>query len=380
MTAASGTAMARGAVCVFSGLAGPNAGGVQASGRIAWRAVAGHVRVRGGSAGLLVYGGAGAEDLHLADRGSIASASRGRILLAALSRPWRAPVACFWHLHMLRLLPLMRLGRSRVVLFLHGIEVWRDPGPLLRRLLGRVDLFLSNTDFTWRRFLEFHPRLAGRPHRTVHLGEGRPAGPRGEAPSDPPTALILGRLMRDEDYKGHRELIGVWPEVARRVPGARLWVVGDGDLRPDLERMARRLNLAGQVTFWGRVDEDRKQELLAQCRCLAMPSRGEGFGLVYLEAMRRGRPCLVGEADAGEEVVNSPEAGLAADPRHADALAAALCRLLTASPEWDRWSAAARARYEALFTADHFQDRLLRALFGDPAGDASDSPKEGLTG
>jgi phosphatidylinositol alpha-1,6-mannosyltransferase len=116
------------------------------------------------------------------------------------------------------------------------------------------------------------------------------------------------------------------------------------------------------------VPDAEKERLLRRARCLALPSRGEGFGLVYLEAMRLGRPCLVSSLDAGREVVNPPEAGLAADPRRPAELAAAVARLLAASdPEWRAWSAQARARYERGFTAAHFQERLVEALTAAPA-------------
>jgi glycosyltransferase involved in cell wall biosynthesis len=98
-----------------------------------------------------------------------------------------------------------------------------------------------------------------------------------------------------------------------------------------------------------------------------MPSRGEGFGLVYLEAMRVGRPCLVSTLDAGREVVNPPEAGLEVDPDKHVEMSEAICRLLADGPEWQRWSQQARRRYEENFTAKHFQARLLSALFSDSA-------------
>src|SRR5205814_3547177 len=97
-------------------------------------------------------------------------------------------------------------------------------------------------------------------------------------------------------------------------------------------------------------------------RAFALPSRGEGFGLVYLEAMRKGRPCIVSDADAGHEVVNPPEAGLAIDLDRPDDVVAAACRVLSDGPQWDAWSARARARYEGHFTAAHFKHRLLAAL------------------
>ena len=99
-------------------------------------------------------------------------------------------------------------------------------------------------------------------------------------------------------------------------------------------------------------------QALEQCRCLAMPSRGEGFGLVYLEAMRTARPCIVSDADAGREVVNPPEAGLSVDPASPDEIADAVVRMLAPDGEWSTWSRRARERYDAQFTARHFQQRL----------------------
>jgi glycosyltransferase involved in cell wall biosynthesis len=93
-----------------------------------------------------------------------------------------------------------------------------------------------------------------------------------------------------------------------------------------------------------------------------MPSQGEGFGLVYLEAMRLGRPCLVSTCDAGREVVAPPTAGLAVDAKDEAALVEATMSLLSFCDHRPEWSDAARQRYETQFTATHFQERLLSAL------------------
>jgi phosphatidylinositol alpha-1,6-mannosyltransferase len=95
---------------------------------------------------------------------------------------------------------------------------------------------------------------------------------------------------------------------------------------------------------------------------MVLPSRGEGFGLVYAEAMRLGRPCLVSTLDAGQEVVAPPRFGLAVDPADREALAEAVSRLLTHGPAWQQWSHLARQRYAAEFTAPHFRRRLVEAL------------------
>jgi phosphatidylinositol alpha-1,6-mannosyltransferase len=295
-------------------------------------------------------------------RVTVIDARKTRLVRRVLKRRWREDTALIWHLGMLKLLPFLRGFRGRVVVFLHGIEVWRPHGWLTRRLLRRVDLFLSNSDYTWERFLTHAPFLRDRPHVTTPLGFGEPLSGSSPIPSSRPSAVVLGRIEKNEDYKGHRELIGAWPAVLARIPDAKLEIVGDGDLRPDLEILAHRANLRESVQFHGRVSEDVKGMLLSDSRCLALPSRGEGFGIVYLEALRLGRPCLVSDCDAGQEVVNPPESGLAVDVRNPDALSTGIVRLLGDGEDWQKWSEAARRRYEQNYTAARFLERIRNAV------------------
>ena len=339
-------------------LSGRSFGGVQLSGLIAWNAIDSCREIAGRH--LLCFGSGCPRPLPSAPNQSCTQSKAGAALAAFRHRGFPDTVL-LWHLGMAKLLPFLNSKTSTVFLFLHGVECWKPLSPSLDRLLGQVGVFLTNSQFTWERFLEHNPRWRGSVQRTVPLGLGVPA-PESVDPPDPPSALIVGRMDVREDYKGHRQLIEAWPEVLKRVPGARLLVAGSGDLRPVLEARSRELSLDPYIDFRGSVTEEEKQELIASSRCLVMPSSGEGFGLVYLEAMRLGRPCLAGSADAGREVLSPPEAGLAVDPDRIPDLACAIARLLQPGAGWRAWSARARARYESAFTAAEFQGRLLNAL------------------
>jgi phosphatidylinositol alpha-1,6-mannosyltransferase len=331
-------------VGIFPSFDSEKYGGIQVSGRTAWQSVL--RRVGQGQCKALFY---------------TPGDSKAMAVVSAMITPPSKRILV-WHIHFAKLIPLVAAPRARVVLFLHGIEAWRRLDRLTRLALRRVQLFLSNTDFTWVKFITLNPEFAHVAHQTVHLGCGS-ASNETVAGGSPSSVLMVGRLRRAESYKGHKEMISAWPLVLRSNPVSELWIAGDGDLRPELEQLAKELGVEQQVKFHGSISESEKDSLIARCRCLAMPSRGEGFGLVYLEAMRMGRPCLVSDQDAGREVVNPPEGGLAANPDDLQQLAEATARLLTAGSAWDQFSSQARRRYEAQFTAEHFRQRLNQALF-----------------
>jgi len=337
-------------------------GGAELSGNLAWRKIVLETDYRVDKARLFCYAPSVKTHHSTEFPDAVVATSRATAVAAALRRSWQPQQMFVWHLSLLKLLPFFRPTSAYVCLMLLGIEAWRHHDFVTRLLLHRVNLFLSISDHTWCRFLDNYPYLARKPHQTVYLGVDSPVRSPTAKVAHPPAALILSRLARAEDYKGHRELIATWPLLLQRVPDAQLWIAGDGDLRLELEQLVQAQGLQKQIHFFGRVSEEHKQDLLARCRCLAMPSRGEGFGLVYLEAMRLGRPCLVSDCDAGREVINPPEAGLAVAPGNRLAMAEALIRLLTPGEEWEQWSEHARRRYESQFTAWHFQERLTKAL------------------
>lgn len=337
-------------------------GGIQQSARLAWSCIQRRVDSANGQALLFCYRGNPASNLSHGFKG-VSAYTKTQAMHTLGTLPVIPRNVLVWHLGLLKLVPFLRANKANIGLMLLGIEAWRRHDLLTRHLLKRVKLFLSISDHTWRRFLNFYPSLEARSHITVPLGLGSTAQEAIPLPNmSKPMLVMLSRLALGEDYKGHREIIEVWSEVRQRIPGALLWIAGDGDLRPRLEELVEARGLEGLVRFLGQVTETQKQAILEQCRGLAMPSRAEGFGLVYLEAMRLGRPCLVSDCDAGREVVHPPEAGLAVNPGDTAALADAVCRLLTPGSEWDTWSANARRRYEQNFTAAHFQRRLIAAL------------------
>jgi phosphatidyl-myo-inositol dimannoside synthase len=259
----------------------------------------------------------------------------------------------------LKLLPFLRLRgfRGKVGAYIHGIEAWRTLSPKQVKLLNSVDQLFAISEHTVTTFRSFNPTVTT-PIRVVTLGLGHSTTDITPPNVDVPTALILARMAKAEAYKGHRELIQAWPAVRAKMPGAVLRVLGSGDLQPELAELAMQLGVGEAIQFTGRVSEEQKQAELRAARCFVMPSRGEGLGLVYFEAMRLGRPCLVTLADAGKEVVLPPQCGLGVDVTDTTALADAVVRLLTPGREWDEWSTNAKARYDSMYTEEMYLKRF----------------------
>ena len=193
-------------------------------------------------------------------------------------------------------------------------------------------------------------------------GSAGPGGGASGAPRGGPFALIVGRMAAAERYKGHDLLIDLWPRVAAAVPGATLVIAGDGDDRARLE--TRAAACGGPVRFVGRVSDTALADLYRECAFFAMPSRDEGFGLVFLEAMRAGKAC-VGGMGAAAEVIADGVTGLVVEPdRPADVLAA-LLRLFREPDTRARMGRAGALRVAREFTEAQFR-RRFRALLGLP--------------
>jgi phosphatidylinositol alpha-1,6-mannosyltransferase len=172
-----------------------------------------------------------------------------------------------------------------------------------------------------------------------------------------PSALIVGRMAVDERYKGHDQLIDIWRDVAADVPGAVLRIAGEGDDRPRLEQKAAALNLGGQIVFLGHVSDERLAREYERCTAVAMPSCGEGFGLVFIEAMRAARGCIGCRGSASEIIVDG-DTGLVVDADARAQLRTAVVRMLRDRSETVAMGVRGRARFLQHFTEDHFRTRL----------------------
>ncbi len=251
--------------------------------------------------------------------------------------------------------------RAPYLLPLYGIEVWRPLDWDRRRALARATARFAISAHTLEHARPFCPDLGGTAVVPLALEERQPAGEADAALLDRlgrGFLLLAGRMASGERYKGHDQLLEALPGLLAAHPGARLVIAGDGDDRARLEAKAAALGLGDAAAFTGFVSEATLAELYRRCAAFVMPSRGEGFGLVYLEAMRAARPVLAARGSAAEEIVREGETGLLVDPDDRSELTDALSLLLSDSERARCMGEAGHARWRAEFGIERFRERL----------------------
>lgn len=256
----------------------------------------------------------------------------------------------------------------RYYLVAHGIEVWRPFTRTEMMALRGAERILCVSDYTRRELLRNCPLPE---ERTVVLHNAldpyfqiAPGEPRA---GQPPVILVVTRLTRADRYKGVELMIAAMPAIRAKLPTATLRIIGRGDDLPYLQGVRQELGLRHAIEFLGYVDDRRMAAELRACTLFALPSKKEGFGLVFLEAMANGRPCLGARAGGVPEVI-TPDTGMLVDYGDVPALAEACITAL--QREWDENVILDRAR---AFSYSPFKERLASLIAAPAAGAATTS-------
>jgi phosphatidylinositol alpha-1,6-mannosyltransferase len=242
--------------------------------------------------------------------------------------------------------------------WIYGIEAW---SPRMHGDYGRsvehAALLMSISDFTRRRAAALLP--SAQRAKVCWLATEEDDLPK--APSEfsgPPTVLILSRIDATEMYKGHFELIDCWPSVMAAIPDARLLIAGAGDGLGLLRLRARASTAASNIEFTGLLPQDQIDELWGRADVFAMPSRGEGFGLVYIEAMRHGLPVIASRQDAGQEINLDGVTGHNVDLELEGELARRIIELLSDKAVARQFGENGREHWRANFCFSAFRRRM----------------------
>lgn len=183
--------------------------------------------------------------------------------------------------------------------------------------------------------------------------------------------LTVARMDSSEGYKGHDVVLRALPSVLTKVPHLFYVVVGGGDDRPRLERLTKELRLTEHVFFAGEVTDSELAALYRRSEVFVLPARtvldernpkGEGFGIVFLEAMAFGKPVIGPSYGAPAEIIRDGENGFLIDPLDSPSAAKALLELLT-NPRLARAMGKAGSEWvRTHYSYGSFRERLREAL------------------
>jgi glycosyltransferase involved in cell wall biosynthesis len=257
---------------------------------------------------------------------------------------------------------LPTLWVSPFLIILLGIEAWRPLNILQKRALSSARVINAISAYTARKARESSPWLP--PIPTLHLAL---EPPRVEGNIDPVLQeqlanqafiLMVGRMASNERYKGQDVLIGAMPQIAHFLPSVYLVIVGKGDDLPRLQQLAKDYQVEDKVVFTGFVSDATLDWLYRSCRVYAMPSQHEGFGLVYLEAMRAKKPCLALAGTAPGEIIENGVTGILVEDSEPETIAQALIHLLSNPELCEKMGEAGYQRWLNHFTYAAFKDRF----------------------
>jgi phosphatidyl-myo-inositol dimannoside synthase len=247
----------------------------------------------------------------------------------------------------------------------HGVDVWQELSWLYRRSIESADLVIAVSRDTRRRLLAWiridparvkvlpntvDPRFRPGPKPGYLLDRYALHGKK--------VLLTVSRLSAAERYKGHDRVIYALPRVLAEHPEAMYLIAGNGDDRPRLEAFAAELRVAQAVRFVGSVAPEELPDHYRLADVFVMPSMGEGFGIVFLEAMASGIRVIGGNKDGSLDPLGDGMLGTTIDPENVDELASAIRTALGTAPA----NVDGAARFKAPVFAEHLQALIWSTL------------------
>jgi phosphatidyl-myo-inositol dimannoside synthase len=298
--------------------------------------------------------------------------SKRRFAARAVGLARDAQIVVAGHPHLAVPASAMR-ARSRnfcLVVQSHGIEVWKPMSALRRICLRRSDIVTAPSRYTAEKLSEIQ-RLPEAKIRICPWGldpgflEVAARAPQFSPPGGIPDSryvLAVGRWASAERYKGFDTLIRVLPVLSRETPDLQFVFIGDGDDQPRLETLAKETRVRERVHFVSGISREQLVAYYAGAELFALPSSGEGFGLVFLEAMAMGKAAVGGNHGGIPDIIEDGITGFLVTHGDEEQLTAKLSLLLRDRSLREEMGRRGRDRVIQKFAFGNFETRLREIL------------------
>lgn len=257
----------------------------------------------------------------------------------------------------------------------HGIEAWQTRG--FKRLGLKHSLkILSVSRFTKNKILKQLPNFTEKDililPNTFDVEKFKPQPKlqhlmdRLNIKPDDKILLTIARLSKQEKYKGYDLVAMVMKEIVKEIPNAKYILVGSGDDEERIKTLIRDNNLQGKVILTGFIPHEEIVDYYNLCDVFVMPSQGEGFGIVFLEALACGKPVIAGNIDGSPEAVLNGELGFLVDPHNTSEIKAAIIKILKREvPQRLLDSLYLRQRVLDFFSFNKFKEQVSEIFSSD---------------
>lgn len=260
---------------------------------------------------------------------------------------------------------MRRISGAPTVVFVYGIDVWRMLPMHVQFGMQRADRIISISNFTIRKALEYGCiKISDEKIRVLH----NCLDPIFEQPikktrdNETLSLLTVARINHEDRYKGHDIVIKSIPGIIKKYSQLCYDVVGDGDNKSEIEKLAIRMGIDKIVNFHGLVSEKELLDIYSKASIFIMPSRKEGFGFVFLEAMANKLPIIAGNQDATPEVVVDRENGLLVNPTSENEITQAMDQLLGDAQLRMRMGEKGVNRVKKHFSFRLYEEKMLKYL------------------
>ncbi len=217
---------------------------------------------------------------------------------------------------------------------LHGLEAWSIQNPILKSALSHANQAIAVSHYTRDRVLTqgyLDPNQVSVLPNTFD-GSAFQIQPKpdyllkryGLSPEQP----VILTVTRLQQYKGYDQILNALPQIRQQIPNVHYILAGKGSEQTRIEALISHLGLEDCVTLAGYIPKHELQDHYNLCDVFAMPSKGEGFGIVYLEALACGKPVLAGNKDGAVDPLGHGELGCLVDPDDGEAIAQNLIQIL----------------------------------------------------
>jgi glycosyltransferase involved in cell wall biosynthesis len=241
----------------------------------------------------------------------------------------------------------------------HGIEAWDIQKKSVQLGLQNADRILAVSHYTRDRLLEkgnLDPQKVVVLPNTFDSDRFKPSSKPNyllqqyNLTSEQPVILTVARLSQQERYKGYDQILKALPQIRKIIPDIHYVLVGKGEDRLRVEGIIDKFDLQDCVTLAGFVSDEQLCDYYNLCDVFAMPSKKEGFGIVYLEALSCGKPVLGGNQDGAIDALCHGELGALVNPDDIEAIAKALIQILKKSYPNDLMYRPAKLRQKVIDT------------------------------